>query len=236
MKKAVKSTYSSVTIHALPMDERPHERLQRLGTEALSAQELLALILGRGISGESVMVTAQRLLGHFHNLKGVAGASLEELAGIRGIGIAKACQIQAAFEISSRANDLAEHGIRTAIKTPEDAFNLVARNLAGRKKEHFLALMLDTRGQLIKIAPISIGSLDSSIVHLREVFKEAVAASAASIIFAHNHPSGSTEASEDDIALTRRLSEAGQIMGIEVLDHIIVADGDFLSLKRGGLY
>jgi DNA repair protein RadC len=114
--------------------------------------------------------------------------------------------------------------------------SLVKSRLKGKKKEHFLALLLDTRNQLIKVSEISIGSLDTSIVHPREVFKEAIAASAASVIFVHNHPSGDPEASEDDIKLTKRLAEAGEIMGIDVLDHIIIGDKQYLSLKREGLF
>ena len=215
----------SFTIHDLPISERPRERLQKLGAEALSAQEILALILGRGIAGESVMVTAQRLLSQFGSLKGIASASLEELAQVKGIGVAKASQIKAAFELTNRV-----------VKTPDDVAGLVQGRLRDKKKEYFLALLLDTRNQLIRVAEISVGSLDSSIVHPREVFKEAVSASAASVIFVHNHPSGDPEASEDDIKLTKRLAEAGEIMGIDVLDHIIFGDKKYLSLKREGLF
>ena len=170
----------SFTIHDLPVSERPRERLQKFGAEALSAQEILAVILGRGISGESVMVTAQRLLSQFGSLKGIADASLEELSRVRGIGLAKAAQIRAVFELTSRLEGYQDSGKRETAKTPEDVVALVRGRLKGKKKEYFLALLLDTRNQLIRVAEISVGSLDSSIVHPREVFKEAVAASAAS--------------------------------------------------------
>ena len=226
----------SFTIHDLPASERPRERLQKFGAEALSAQEILAVILGRGISGESVMVTAQRLLSQFGSLKGIAGASLEELAGVRGIGLAKAAQIRAVFELVSRIEDYHDSEKREVVKTPEDVVAQVRSRLKSKKKEYFLALLLDTRNQLIRVAEVSVGSLDSSIVHPREVFKEAISASAASVIFAHNHPSGDPEASEDDISLTKRLAEAGEIMGIDVLDHVIIGDRKYLSLKREGMF
>ena len=226
----------SFTIHDLPVSERPRERLQKLGVEALSAQEILALILGRGIAGESVMVTAQRLLSRFGSLKGIAAASVEEMSQVKGIGLAKSAQIKAAFELASRVDGYSEAGDKPIVKTPEDVASLVRGKLKDKKKEYFLALLLDTRNQLIRAAEISVGSLDSSIVHPREVFKEAIAASAASVIFVHNHPSGDPEPSEDDISLTKRLAQAGEIVGIDVLDHIIVGDKKYLSLKGRGLF
>ena len=226
----------SFTIHDLPVSERPRERLQKFGVEALSAQEILALILGRGVAGESVIVTVQRLFSQFGNLKGIANASVEELSQVKGIGLAKASQIKAAFELANRLEGYSEAGDKPVIKTPDDVAGLVKSRLKGKKKEHFLALLLDTRNQLIKVAEISVGSLDTSIVHPREVFKEAISASAASVIFVHNHPSGDPTASEDDIKLTKRLAEAGGIMGIDVLDHIIICDKEHLSLKREGLF
>ena len=236
MKKPAQRRYSSMTIHDLPISERPRERLQKFGAEALSALEILELILGRGIAGESVMVTAQRLLSQFGNLRGIAGASVEELSKVRGIGLAKATQLKAAFELANRLEGYAEVSKKPLVKTPEDIVALVRNRLKGKKREHFLALLLDTRGQLIKVSEISVGSLDTSVVHPREVFKEAISASAASVIFVHNHPSGDPTASEDDIKLTKRLAEAGEIMGIDVLDHVIIGDKEYLSLKRKDLF
>ncbi len=226
----------SFTIRDLPVSERPRERLQKFGAEALSAQELLALILGRGIAGESVTVTAQRLLSQFGNLRGIASSSVEELSQVKGIGLAKASQIRAAFELANRLEGYPEGGKRPLVKTPDEVVSLVRGRLRGKKKEHFLAVLLDTRGQLIKVSEISVGSLDTSIVHPREVFKEAMSASASSVIFVHNHPSGDPEPSEDDIELTKRLAQAGEVVGIDVLDHIIIGDKNYLSLKSKGLF
>jgi DNA repair protein RadC len=226
----------SFTIHDLPVSERPRERLYKYGVEALSAQEILALILGRGVAGESVTVTSQRLLSRFGNLKGISEASIEELSEIKGIGLAKASQIKAAFELAKRLEASTDTEKKPVIKTPEDVMELLGSRLREKKREYFLAVLLDTRGRLIKTSEISIGSLDSSIVHPREAFKDAVSASAASVIFVHNHPSGEPEPSEDDIRLTRRLAESGEIIGIAVLDHVIIGNREIKSLKREGLF
>lgn len=226
----------SFTVHDLPLSERPRERFFKLGSEALSSQEILALILGRGTKGESVMVTAQKLLSEFGNLKNIAAASVEELTKIKGIGPAKAAQIKAAFELSRRLENSFDEGPKITVKSPDDAIKAARSQLKGKKKEHFLVLCLDTRNHLINTHQVSIGSLDCSIVHPREVFKEAISSCAASVIFVHNHPSGDPTPSEDDIKLTKRLIEAGEIMGIEVLDHIIVCDRDYASMKAKNLF
>ncbi len=225
----------SFTVRDLPLSERPRERLLKLGSEALSAQEILALILGRGIKGESVMVISQKLLSRFGNLKGIANASVEELSETKGVGLAKAAQIKAALELSKRLEGDAGERQKPMVKSPEDVVNVVKSQLKGKKKEHFLVLCLDTRNRVINCRPVSIGSLDTSIVHPREVFKEAVSSSAASVIFVHNHPSGDPEPSKEDIELTKRLVRAGEIIGIDVLDHIVVCDRSYLSMKAKNL-
>ena len=225
----------SFTIHDLPLAERPRERLLKLGIEALSTQEILALILGRGIKGESVIVTAQKLITKFGNIENISNASISELSQINSIGPAKAAQIKAAFELGKRSLSTPIQSHKSSIKTPQDVLQSIGNRLKGKKKEHFLVLSLDTRNNLIDIQTISMGSLDSSIVHPREVFKEAISSCAASVIFVHNHPSGNTESSEEDIKITRRLVEAGNILGIEVLDHIIVSDQSLLSMKAKNL-
>lgn len=221
------------TIHDLPKSERPRERLQRHGAEALSSQELLALILGRGIKGESVMVTAQRLLSAFGNVKNISEASIEELSAIKGIGIAKASQLKASFELARRKDD--HDKIQIPVKSHQDVIKLVKQQLKNKKKEHFLILCLDTRNNLIRIGNISTGTLDANLVHPREVFKEAIQSLSSSIILVHNHPSGNPEPSDADIDITKRILETGKIVGIDVLDHIIVADNKSFSFKEKGV-
>ena len=225
----------SFTVHDLPPGERPREWLFKLGSEALSVPEILALILGRGIKGESVMMTSNKLISRFGSLKGVANASVEELTRIKGIGPAKAAQIKAALELSKRLEADAGEKPKRVLKSPEDVAAEMRSKLKGKKKEHFWVICLDTRNGLINCRPVSIGSLDTSIVHPREVFKEAVSSSAASVIFVHNHPSGDPEPSKEDVELTKRLVKAGEIVGIDVLDHIIVCDKSYLSLKAKNL-
>lgn len=227
---------NSFTIHDMPEVDRPRERLQRLGPESLTAQELLEVVMEKGGGrGGSVIVLAQKLLNKFTSLQGISEASVEELCSIPGIGLAKACQIKAAFELANRRDKPGINPQKIKVKTPEDAYNILKDKAHGKKKEYFWALFLDTRNQVIKVAEISVGSLDASIVHPRELFKEAIAASASSFIAAHNHPSGNPEASQDDIRLSKRLKEVGDLVGIELTDHIIIGDIKYLSMKREGL-
>ena len=223
----------SFTIHDLPAEERPRERLVKFGEQALSAQELLQLILGRGIAGESVAITAQKLLTQFGSLQKLAEASIEELSTVKGIGLAKAAQIKAAFEISRRLSTQTDPYKSKELTDPKKVYQLIKSKLKDYHKEHFYIIALNSRNY--SIAEISVGSLNSSIVHPREVFAEAIKSKAASVIFVHNHPSGDPEPSEDDLILTKKLVESGKILGIKVFDHIIVVKDGFFSFKNKGI-
>ena len=217
----------------MPKEERPRERLVKFGEQALSAQELLQLILGRGVAGESVAVTAQKLLAQFGSLQKLAEASIEELSSIKGIGLAKAAQIKATFEISRRLSTQAPTYKSKELTDPEKVYRLIKSKLKDYHKEHFYIIVLNSRGH--SIAEVSVGSLNASVVHPREVFAEAIRNKAASVVFVHNHPSGDPEPSEDDLLLTKKLVESGKILGIEVSDHIIVAKDSFFSFKNKGI-
>jgi len=224
----------SFTIHDLPKPERPRERLQQSGPEALSAQELLALIIGRGVSKKSVMTIAQELMVKFGNIKAISEATLEELSQIKGIGFAKAVQIKACFELGKR-KDLEPELKDFDIKDPQSVVKAIRSSIKDKAKEHFKLILLNTRNKIIGISTVSIGSLNASIVHPREVFKDAIKHNAYSAVLAHNHPSGDPEPSEDDITITKRLAEAGKILGIEVIDHIIIAQNSHFSFKENKL-
>ncbi len=223
----------SFTIHDLPKTERPRERLLKFGSEVLSAQELLALIISRGIPGKSVMNIAQELLSEFKNIKGVGQATIEQLCKIKGVGLAKATQIKACFELGKR-EELNPELKDLDIKNPESVVKAIRATIKDKAKEHFKLVLLNTRNKIILITNVSVGTLNANLVHPREVFKDAITHNAASIILAHNHPSDDTEPSEDDLEITRRLVESGKILGIEVIDHIIVTKSEFLSFKEKG--
>lgn len=224
---------TSFTIHDLPLEERPRERLVKFGEQALSAQELLQVILGRGIAGESVTVTAQRLLTEFGSLQKLSEASLEELSAIKGIGPAKATQIKATFEIGRRISTQTPSYKSKELTDPKKVYQLMKSKVNDYTREHFYIIPVNSRNW--SIAEISIGSLNASIVHPREVFAEAIKNKATSVIFVHNHPSGHPEPSADDLSITKRLVEVGKLMGIEVLDHIIITKNTFASMKGKGL-
>lgn len=213
--------------------DRPRERLIRQGAQSLSNQELLAIIMRTGTKEESVLALANRILFEFERLHALKHATLEELMDIKGVGEAKAVQLLATIELSNRLA-AKEHNDRHVIRSPEDAAKILIPEMSSLQQEHFVTLFLNTKNYVLHKQTIFIGSLNASIVHPREIFREAVKRSAACIICAHNHPSGSTTPSPEDIDVTARLKEAGDIIGIELVDHLIIGDHSFLSLKERG--
>lgn len=223
---------NGLTVRDLPSAERPRERMIAMGSHSLSSQELLALVLGRGIKGESVMLTANKLLSHFGSLEGVMKASLADLQAIRGLGIAKSTQLSACLEIAKRisAAEIARIQQRVEVLTAEDVFLLVKAKIPDFSKEHLVVLSFDVRQKLLASDIVSIGILDANIVHPREIFSCAIKHHAASIIIAHNHPSGDPTPSDEDYRVTERIHEAGKILGITLLDHVVVGDAGYFSL------
>ncbi|WP_156183230.1 MULTISPECIES: DNA repair protein RadC [Bacillaceae] len=224
---------SSIMIKDYPQNERPRERFIQNGPQSLSNHELLALILGTGTREESVLQLANRLLAEFEGLRLLKDATLEELTAIKGIGKAKAIHLLAAVEIGRRLAGHT-HDDRYVIRSPEDGANYLMNDMRFLSQEHFVCLYLNTKNQIIHRQTIFIGSLNASIVHPREVYKEAIRRSAASIICAHNHPSGDASPSREDIEVTRRLVECGKMIGIDLLDHLIIGDNKYVSLKEKG--
>ena len=224
-------------IKALPAEDRPREKLQQRGAETLSDAELVAIFLRTGMKGRSAIDLAKELLAR-HPLNSLVSAPLEELAKIKGIGPTKAVQLKAAFEVAKR---LARPRTRIPVNDPATAAGLVREEMRDLDREEFRVVLLNTKNMLIRIAAVSRGSLNASIVEPREVFKDAIAASAANIILVHNHPSGDPTPSSEDIAITKRLVNAGELLNVNVHDHIILGhhtpgrDGDFVSLKELGL-
>lgn len=220
-------------IKDVPKQDRPRERLIELGPSHLSNQELLAILLGSGTKQESVMELSNRLLVHFEGMTLLKDAAIEELTAIKGIGAAKAVQLLAAVELGKRMHKM-KPAERYMIRSPEDGADFIMEEMRDLKQEHFICLFLNTKNQVLHRQTIFIGSLNASIVHPREVYKEAVKRSAASIICAHNHPSGDPTPSQEDIQVTQRLKECGKMIGIELLDHIVIGDRTFISLKEKG--
>jgi len=218
-------------IRDLPKVDRPRERLQRKGPGALSNSELLAIMLGSGVPGKNVLEVAEHLLRKFGS-KGLFETTFDELCQVPGIGRVKATQLIATFELSKRIL-LGQQEDATAVETPEDVYNL-SKRIHRLKKEHFLAYLLDARNALIAEETISVGTLTMAVVHPREVFEPAIRHSAAGIVLVHNHPSGDPTPGDEDRRLTERLVQAGKLMGIEILDHVIVTHNGYTSLRELG--
>jgi len=216
-------------IKDIPKENRPRERLKREGVEVLSNSELLAVVLQKGTRQENVIDMSNRLLSRY-SLEELSRCSLTELKEIPGIGDAKAMQILALFEFNKRHSLSKQNG--KPIKSAKDVFDYAHPKLNGLDKEHFMILHLDTRNKVIKDEIISVGTLNSSIVHPREVFKSAIKESANAIILVHNHPSGDPQPSEEDKAITDKLFSAGELLSIKVLDHVIIGKDQFYSFKE----
>ncbi|TDT61195.1 RadC family protein [Fonticella tunisiensis] len=224
----------NLLIKDIPLDDRPRERLIKNGPEALSDAELLAIILRTGTKSESAINIANRLISSYDGLKFLCSCSVQELSSIKGIGSAKAAQIKAAVELGRRLRSF-RSGPAPRIGKPEDAAWLVMEDMRYLNKEHLKVIFLNTKNVVIDVKDISIGSLNSSIVHPREVYSEAIRKISSSIIVCHNHPSGDPSPSQEDISITKRLWEVGKLVGIELLDHIIIGDGNYISLKEKGI-
>ncbi|GBF34894.1 DNA repair protein RadC [Desulfocucumis palustris] len=221
-------------IKDLPEGQRPREKLFRAGAELLTDGELLAILLRTGTAEASALDLAAHIISRFGGIGSLVQAAPEELSAIKGVGPAKAAQIKAALELGRRLA-AARMGDRPYIKSPEDAAFLVMEEMRHLDREHFGALLLNTKNQVVARETVSIGTLNSSSVHPRELFKNAIRRSAAAIILVHNHPSGDPTPSREDIEVTRRLHEAGEIVGIEILDHIVIGDNKFTSFKAKGM-
>ncbi|MBA2727885.1 MAG: DNA repair protein RadC [Parachlamydiaceae bacterium] len=221
------------SVLSLPAEDRPRERLQRFGPEAMSTAELVAVLLGSGTKGNPVLQLAHELIVRFGNLKGLSEATVAELCQIKGLGQAKAIQLKAAFSLGVR---LAKQplGCRYRIENPMHAYNLVKDELSTEKREVFMTILLDTKGYVINHEVIAIGTLSQTLVHPREVFYPAIRHKAASLILVHNHPSGDPTPSKEDYEVTTKLSQAGAMISIPIHDHIILGQNQYISLRQKG--
>jgi DNA repair protein RadC len=214
-------------------DDRPREKLGRIGAPALGDDELLAIVIGSGTAGSSAVGLAQALLGATGGLHGLLRTSRDDLLRVRGVGEARAAQVLAAIEIGRRV--LASRpSERIQITCPRDAAQFLMPEYSARPVEQFGVIMLDTRHRVLRTVVLTVGSLDGTAVQPREVFRQALMGSAAAVVMFHNHPSGDPQPSGEDVELTRRMVAAGQLMGIAVIDHVVLGDGRYCSLKESG--
>lgn len=214
--------------------ERPRERLARLGPEALTNAELVAILLRSGVPGLNALQLAQRVLMESGGLTGLHRVSFDELRRYRGLGPAKAAQLKSAVELGRRLA-VATPEERPVIQSPEDAAGLVLYEMGALEREQLRVLILDTRNRLVRTREVYRGSLNSSWIRIGEVFRDAVRLNAAAVIIAHNHPSGDPTPSPEDVAVTKAMVEAGKLLDIEVLDHLVVGQGRYVSMKAKGL-
>ncbi|WLF69968.1 RadC family protein [Clostridium septicum] len=226
---------NDIKISDIPKDERPIEKLLLMGPEFLSNAELLAIILRTGTKGENVISLSTRLLSEFEGLDGLFNSNIKDMTSIKGIKDTKASQLIAMIELSKRFNTLRTCKKDIKITSPKDVASLLMNEMINLKQEVLKLVMLDTKNKIIGNKDVFKGTLNSSIVHPREIYSEAIKRNSANIIVCHNHPSGDPEPSKEDINITMRLKECGKIMGIDLLDHIIIGNNQFISLKEKGI-
>ncbi len=218
-------------IKEIPNNERPREKLEIKGAKVLSNTELLAILLRTGTNKKSAISLAEEILHNYPNLHTLKNITIDELTAISGIGKTKAIQILAAMELGSRANNtFLERGLQ--IKSPMDCAEYIAEEVKGLEQEHFIGIYLDTKNRVLAKKTLFIGSLNRSLIHPREIFKEALKHGCASIIVVHNHPSGDPAPSPQDISITKRLIEIGELVGIEVLDHLVIGSDGYISMRE----
>jgi DNA repair protein RadC len=223
--------YSALRIADMLPDDRPRERLEQRGPESLTTPELLAILFRTGTPKRNAVQLAEELSRQVGGLAGLATATLEELIQMDGIGRVKAIEVKAAMELGKRLSATSED-VKPVIRSPEDVAKLMMADLRYETREHLYTLILDSRNQVRHQRLVSTGTLTESLVHPREVFREAIRFSAASIILVHNHPSGDPDPSPADVATTKRLMEGSKLLGVELLDHVIIGDGRWASLKQ----
>jgi DNA repair protein RadC len=233
MQREHPSTYS-VMIREMQLDERPRERLQNLGPASLSSSELLAIILNTGIKGESVTSIAQRMLSSHGGLAGLMRMEFVEMAGIRGVGRAKAAKVKAALEIGRRVSMLAEED-RPSVGTPEDIVLMLGVEMMALEQEELRVVLLDTKHHIIGTSNVYRGTVNAVTVRMADIFKPAVRHSATAMALVHNHPSGDPSPSAADVQMTREAVAAGKMLDTPVIDHVIIGHGKHVSLKRLGL-
>jgi DNA repair protein RadC len=221
-------------IRDLPESERPRERLQSYGPGSLSTSELLAIILRTGTKSESVINLGSRLLAQFGGLAGIARASFSDLCNIHGLGVAKAAQLKAALELGKRLM-VASPEERPQVKSPTDVANLLMMEMGFLDQEHLRVVLLDTKNRVLGMPTIYIGSINTSVLRVGELFREAIKANSAAVIVVHNHPSGDPTPSPEDVRITQQLVEAGKLLDVEVVDHLIIGQQRYVSLKERGL-